>query len=498
MRPDTWSWEAYLGLIGWLFFAVLGILGAASARQLTDEFKAWTPWLIKRFIQRAVRQLPKNQRKRCMEEWQSMVDEIPGEVGKIIVAFGFLSAPQKMSSDAADDVFLPSGKRIIDIGFAAFAIIFLSPLFFIVWLLIAAHSLDPPGPIFVRNRRHACNKTIYLWGFRTVGTRVTLAEGKASHAEILGGQNFGFAIDCKERLDLARRAMEWHALPTNQPSKGRNCVKNCLHASLSWGPGQNPTKEEMKEAAQSFLKSLGMEDALAVFIAHNDRDHRHVHVIASRINAATGKAYARENDFAKRQAWAQQWERERGQIAQHEGRQGLHKVAEAIAACDVAAIIAILTQWKPTFTAWELARALSYGTLNEEWAKFFADWRVREYRNLNLLLRRSGIDRLPQLFNVLSGEISLVGPRPLPSALNKRLEEQFPAFMRRRQSVKPGIFGLADVKGVYSQRNPHEMLQSEMACDLDYIVNRSFWFDLKILLTICFIPMDSGEVKETY
>jgi hypothetical protein len=83
-------------LIGWLFLAVLGIFGAAASRQLTDEFKAWTPWLIDRLVRRAVRQLPENQRERFSEEWHSHVTEVPGDVGKLIVAFGFLSASWKM------------------------------------------------------------------------------------------------------------------------------------------------------------------------------------------------------------------------------------------------------------------------------------------------------------------------------------------------------------------------------------------------------------------
>jgi hypothetical protein len=86
-----------IGVIGVFFFALSGIFATAVARQLADEFKAWTPRLIRYFIQRAVRQLPESQRKRFTEEWQSHVDEIPGEVGKLVVAFGFLRASSKMS-----------------------------------------------------------------------------------------------------------------------------------------------------------------------------------------------------------------------------------------------------------------------------------------------------------------------------------------------------------------------------------------------------------------
>ena len=89
--------------------------------------------------------------------------------------------------------------------------------------------------------------------------RLELAEGEETRAEILGGQNFGFAIDSDDDLDLARRMMEWSAMPEHQASKGKKCVNDCLHASLSWEKGQDPSREEMTEAAQSYLKSIGME-----------------------------------------------------------------------------------------------------------------------------------------------------------------------------------------------------------------------------------------------
>lgn len=57
------QWEARVGLIGLFFIAVLGIIGAAISKQLTEEFKAWTPWLINYLIQRAARQLPEDMRK---------------------------------------------------------------------------------------------------------------------------------------------------------------------------------------------------------------------------------------------------------------------------------------------------------------------------------------------------------------------------------------------------------------------------------------------------
>lgn len=90
-------------------------------------------------------------------------------------------------------------------------------------------------------------------------------------------------------------------------------------------------------------------------------------------------------------------------------------------------------------------------------------------------LRRFSIDELPQLFNVLRGEMSLVGPRPLPVDEVKRFND--PAH-RRRLSVKPGITCLWQVSG----RNEIKEFQDWVRMDLEYIDNWSLWLDIKILL----------------
>ena len=133
------------------------------------------------------------------------------------------------------------------------------------------------------------------------GKRRELEEGADSRANIIGGQNFGFAIDSAERLELARRMMEWNAHLDNQTSPTKKCVKDCLHMSLSWDGGQEPTREEMDRAAKSALKALGMEGAQAVFIAHNDTEHRHIHIIASRVDPLTGRTFSDTDDMRKAQ-----------------------------------------------------------------------------------------------------------------------------------------------------------------------------------------------------
>ena len=89
------------------------------------------------------------------------------------------------------------------------------------------------------------------------------------------------------------------------------------------------------------------------------------------------------------------------------------------------------------------------------------------------LLRRTSLDELPQLYNVLKGDMSLVGPRPaLPYEV-----EQYDAFHRQRLIPQAGLTGLWQVSG-RTTLTFEEMVR----LDIEYLQKRSFWFDLKILL----------------
>lgn len=101
-------------------------------------------------------------------------------------------------------------------------------------------------------------------------------------------------------------------------------------------------------------------------------------------------------------------------------------------------------------------------------------------------LRRFSIDELPQLINVLKGEMSLVGPRPLPVDETKRFDD---IAQRRRLSVKPGLTCLWQVSG----RNEVTDFKEWVRLDLEYIDNWSIWLDFKILLrTIPAVVWGSG------
>ena len=105
-------------------------------------------------------------------------------------------------------------------------------------------------------------------------------------------------------------------------------------------------------------------------------------------------------------------------------------------------------------------------------------------------LRKFRIDELPQLFNIINGDMSLVGPRPERPEMIKEYEKALPEFTSR-MAVKCGLTGFAQVMGTYDT-SPEEKLK----LDLIYIQRYSLMLDLKILLmTVKIILMNGGKAK---
>ena len=95
-------------------------------------------------------------------------------------------------------------------------------------------------------------------------------------------------------------------------------------------------------------------------------------------------------------------------------------------------------------------------------------------------LRRTSLDELPQLFNVLGGSMSLVGPRPHAVAHNTEYE-RLVANYAFRYHMKPGISGWAQVNGLRGETPSVELMEKRVEADLWYVNNWSFWLDLRIL-----------------
>lgn len=96
-------------------------------------------------------------------------------------------------------------------------------------------------------------------------------------------------------------------------------------------------------------------------------------------------------------------------------------------------------------------------------------------------LRKTSLDELPQFWNVLKGEMSIVGPRPHPDALNRESEKVIKNY-ELRNYVRPGITGLAQVKGYRGGTPNQRMMQKRINYDLWYITNWDILLDVKIIL----------------
>ena len=114
------------------------------------------------------------------------------------------------------------------------------------------------------------------------------------------------------------------------------------------------------------------------------------------------------------------------------------------------------------------------GVFNEMTGPVFKVTNDPRVTRIGRIIRKFSLDEFPQLINVLRGEMSLVGPRPLPLDEVKRFDD---LAHRRRLSVKPGITCLWQVSG----RNNVKDFRDWVRLDLEYIDNWSLWLDFKIL-----------------
>jgi exopolysaccharide biosynthesis polyprenyl glycosylphosphotransferase len=116
----------------------------------------------------------------------------------------------------------------------------------------------------------------------------------------------------------------------------------------------------------------------------------------------------------------------------------------------------------------------------------WADTNDMRVTRIGRYLRKTRIDELPQLLNVLKGDMSIIGPRPERPIFTEIFNKKTPGFIKRL-AIKPGLTGWAQVNGGYDI-TPEEKL----AYDLEYIRKRSFFLDVKILL-LTFKVVMTGE-----
>jgi len=113
-------------------------------------------------------------------------------------------------------------------------------------------------------------------------------------------------------------------------------------------------------------------------------------------------------------------------------------------------------------------------------------------------IRKTSLDELPQLINVLRGEMSLVGPRPHAIGMMTGEVEsaQLVAQYAHRHRMKPGITGWAAIQGSRGPVDTADLVRTRVALDIEYIERQSFWLDLYIIgMTIPVLLGDRSAVR---
>ena len=129
--------------------------------------------------------------------------------------------------------------------------------------------------------------------------------------------------------------------------------------SLGWRPGEQPTRAQMEEAARAALAALGMGNARALFVAHNDESYSHLHIVASKINPDTGRAYDLKGNRLTLSRWAERYERDFSGGIVCLRREEANQLRDAIAKRDAAAILELMAQQRATFTGKQLESVLA-------------------------------------------------------------------------------------------------------------------------------------------
>ncbi len=108
------------------------------------------------------------------------------------------------------------------------------------------------------------------------------------------------------------------------------------------------------------------------------------------------------------------------------------------------------------------------------------------------ILRKTSIDELPQFWNVLIGDMSIVGPRPHPKELNKECEGIVENY-HLRNLIKPGITGVAQVKGFRGATPDTQLMQERINHDIWYIHNWSIFLDIRVMVLTCMYMIVGDE-----
>ena len=157
-----------------LFIAIVG-------KFLAEEVRAWFGWIHKKMRSKAVSRLPEGSRDRYSEEWESGLDEVPGEILKLRYSLGLLGAANgirkaTLESDIRSRSSYEFLKRLFDIAFSGMSLITIAPLLFAIAIAI---KLSSDGPVFYSSERIGKNGRIFRYAkFRTMVLDAVERNGK--------------------------------------------------------------------------------------------------------------------------------------------------------------------------------------------------------------------------------------------------------------------------------------------------------------------------------
>ncbi|MGA1831639.1 sugar transferase [Rhizobium wenxiniae] len=151
-----------MGLIAFIILGILALIGAAFSNLLSDEFKAWQPWIVRKIIALAVSWMPAEERERWHEEWSAYCTEVPGQFGQIFASLGFVISAWRVNRQSLNYRLL---KRLIDVGFSLAFFFILAPILLGISFVIRFLG---KRPIFYKQRRLGRDgREIHLLKFST-------------------------------------------------------------------------------------------------------------------------------------------------------------------------------------------------------------------------------------------------------------------------------------------------------------------------------------------
>ena len=154
-------------------------------------------------------------------------------------------------------------------------------------------------------------KKLALYLLHDAGKAETSQRLRWTHTLNLASDDPGLAVD---EMLWTYRGADWLKQQAGVGAGGRPLKHHVRHFSLNWHPSESPSRAQMIEAVESFVKHMGWDGHQAIVFNHNDKQHPHVHVMLNAVHPETGRALNAGFEWRRAQAWALAYEREHGLI----------------------------------------------------------------------------------------------------------------------------------------------------------------------------------------